>query len=549
MSQTPTVVTRFAPSPTGDLHVGGARTALFNWLLARRHGGQYLLRIEDTDRARSTESAVDALFRDLAWLGLDHDNAADVPRQSNRVAEYDKLVDDLKNRGSAYDAYETRDELEAQRRAAAMRRQPYLYQRPAYTDDQLRRFKDEGRTPAVRFKMEVKPWSFDDVVLGPNQGVAADQVQDFVIRKTDGMPTYHFGVVVDDEAMNVTHVLRGQEHLLNTVQHVALMEALGYDRPTFAHLPVILNDTSGSKLSKRDKDNAVRDAAEKWMRETNGDAGALAAASGVAAERIEKWTAGKKQKVQLDAADQKAVMAAVGMGRGDLPEIDVADFRESGYLPETLLNFLALLGWSPGHDIERMSLDEMVGRFDLSGVGKSNARFDRKKLTAFSTVDFEHTTPERKLAAMRDYLSVHPDSPLAGLDDDRLGRLLAMNAGFHVLREVEEKSAFFFQEADELEYDPKAVEKVLRKNDAAGLANLRADRAVLAGVDDWSVPAIEQAIKARCEETGQGLGKVAQPLRVALSGGTVSPPIFDTTAFLPKPEVLARIDRCLAACG
>jgi glutamyl-tRNA synthetase len=541
----PAVVTRFAPSPTGDLHVGGARTALFNYLFAKNQGGRYLLRIEDTDRARSTDSAVDALYRDLDWLGLDHDNAGDVPKQSDRVADYDKLIDELKGRDLAYDAYETPEELDAQRRESAMRRQQYLYKRPAYTEDQLKRFKDEGRVPAVRFKMVVQPWHFDDLVLGPNQGVDAEQVQDFVIRKRDGMPTYHFGVVVDDHWQGITHVLRGKEHLLNTVQHVALMDALGYPRPQFAHLPTILNDTSGAKLSKRDKDNAIRAAAEAWLKDGHTIAD-LATASGLPVETLDKWFTGKKAKVQLDAADQDRVMRGIDMPATALPEIDVADFRQSGYLPETLLNFLALLGWSPGNDLERMSMPEMIEKFGLDRVGKSDARFDRKKLTAFSTVDFEHAPLDRQLAAFKDYLAVNEPGPLADCDDGQLRQLLKMNAGFHTLREVPEKSAFFFEDAAQIEYDPKAVQKVLLKNDAVGLGNLRADRELLAGLPEWTADAIEAALKDRCEKTGQGLGKVAQPLRVALTGGTVSPPIFDTLAFLPQAEVLKRIDRCLA---
>ena len=258
MPDFPKVVTRFAPSPTGYLHVGGARTALFNWLLARHSGGAFYLRIEDTDLARSTDAAVDAVLEDMKWLGLDWNNADDLMFQSRRTDVYNKLFDDLMSRGLAYEAWESKEELDNQRQQAQRAKRPYLYKRPTYTDEQVAAFKAEERTPVLRFKMEVKDYHFDDAVLGPKQGVDASQVQDFVIRKADGMPTYHFAVVVDDHEMGVTHVLRGQEHLLNTCQHIALMEALDYQRPTFAHLPVILK-TDGSKMGKRDRDKIVKE--------------------------------------------------------------------------------------------------------------------------------------------------------------------------------------------------------------------------------------------------------------------------------------------------
>ncbi len=266
----PDVVTRFAPSPTGYLHVGGARTALFNWLLARHAGGTFLLRIEDTDQARSTDAAVDGVLEDLRWLGLDWDNADDLMFQSKRTDIYNKLFDDLISRGLAYEAWESREELANQRAQAQAAKRPYLYPRPSYSEEQIAKFKEEGREPVLRFKMdETKDYYFDDAVLGPKQGIDHRQVQDFVIRKADGMPTYHFAVVVDDNAMGITHVLRGQEHLLNTCQHIALMEALGYERPIFAHLPVILK-TDGSKMGKRDRDKLIKEAVKANARRRSG---------------------------------------------------------------------------------------------------------------------------------------------------------------------------------------------------------------------------------------------------------------------------------------
>src|SRR5437016_306745 len=242
------VVTRFATSRTGYLHVGGARTALFSWLLARHHGqgGRFLLRIEDTDLARSTEQATTQLLEDLRWLGLHWDNAEPV-YQSKRLDVYNTIIDGLIARGLAYKAYETPQELDALRKIAEKEKRSFIYRRRAVSDEEIRRYESEGRPHVVRFATPVKAYTFDDAVLGPGQGVGPEQVQDFVIRKSDGMPTYHFAVVVDDAEMGITHVLRGQEHTLNTVNHIALQEALGYPRPVYGHLPIILNP-DGSKM-------------------------------------------------------------------------------------------------------------------------------------------------------------------------------------------------------------------------------------------------------------------------------------------------------------
>lgn len=537
------VVTRFAPSPTGYLHVGGARTALFNWLLSRHHGGTFFLRIEDTDLARSTEAAVHAVIEDLSWLGLICDNADNLMFQSRRTATYDGIIDDLKGRDLAYDAWETPDELANMRQQAMRAKRPFLYRRPGYTPDQLRRFADEGRKPVVRFAMPVRDYWFDDAVLGPHQGVDARQVQDFVIRKADGMPTYHFAVVVDDAEMGITHVLRGQEHLLNTVNHIALMEALDYRRPIFAHLPVILK-TDGSKMSKRDRDKAVRDAVKKHLSGAAMDAAALAGIAGLDGSRLAGWI--EDEQSQLDPSEHEALMPHVGLASADLPAISVHDFRKDGYLPEVLNNFLALLGWSSGTDRERYNMDELVREFTLERVGRANAKFDYKKLLAFNTETCDQAPIDRLLAGVRDYLACNPTSPLRAATDDELRQVLRMNSGFHIFAEVDAKSRFFFVPDEAVEYDPRAVEKVLRKGQPSGLELLRELRDLLAEQADWSHDALESAVKGFCDTRGVGLGKIAQPARVAVSGGAVSPPIFHTLAFLGRARCLARIDRCLA---
>lgn len=540
-----TLVCRFAPSPTGYLHVGGARTALFNWLLARHTGGKFLLRIEDTDLARSTEDATRQLVEDLSWLGLKWDNEHLV-YQSKRLHVYNKVIEGLMNRDLAYEAWETSEELDAMRAQAAKAKRPFLYRRRRYNADELRRFRDEGRTPVVRFAMPVREYRFHDTTLGKDVVQTPHEIQDFVIRKGDGMPTYHFGVVVDDAEMGITHVLRGLEHLLNTVPHIGLQEALGYPRPTYAHLSVMLNPETGEKLSKRDRDRRIRRRTQEWMRSTKKQPADVAALAGMTEERLAHWLAA--DTVQLDLSEQPRVMRVVGLTEGDLPEIMIHDFRRNGYTPEVLNNFLALQGWSPGGDLEQMSVEQMVEKFSLDRINPSNPKFNRDKLKAFSTDFFGSAPVSRQLSALRDYLEVNPESPLRAATDAQLADVLAMNKGFHVLREVDEKSRFLFVSDAELTWAPESVEKVLLKNDRQGLAALRDVREILAGLSDWSAaPSLETPVKAYAEAKALGMGKVAQPLRVAVTGTAVSPPIFESLVFLGKDRTLARIDRCLAS--
>ena len=536
MSTAP-VVDRFAPSPTGYLHVGGARTALFNWLQARHTGGKFLLRIEDTDLARSTEQAMLQLLEDLRWLGLQWDNP-ELVFQSKRLPTYNKIIDGLIARRLAYKAYDTPEELDAMRKEAEKAKRQFVYRRGPAPAEQAAKFESQGRVPVVRFIMAVKEYRFADEVLGEIT-LPADEADHFVIRKSDGMPTYHFAVVVDDAEMQITHVLRGQEHTKNTFRHLALQEALGYPRPAYAHLTTIQNP-DGTKMGKRDRDKAVRQRAQEWLKSTKKSTGDLAVLSGLPEERMAGWIADNKK--QLDIPEQLAVMHIIGLHAVELPEILVHDFRKNGYLPEALLNFLALLGWSPGGDRERMSMEEMVQLFSLDRVGKSNPKFDRTKLLAFNTEAAAAAPVERLVRAFRDYLSVNPESPLNQADDASLARLLQMKKGFRLLREVDESSRFLFTPDDQIVYAADAVEKVLKKQN--GLSVLRDLRPILTGLPDWTAAALDAAVKGYAEKTGLGLGKVAQPLRVAVSGGTISPPIFESLEFLGRDRTLARIDRC-----
>jgi glutamyl-tRNA synthetase len=271
----------------------------------------------------------------------------------------------------------------------------------------------------------------------------------------------------------------------------------------------------------------------------------LAAACGFAPAMLNDWIGDTRK--QLDLSPQQSLMRATGLRETDLPEILVHDFRKNGYLPEALLNFLALLGWSPGGDRERMTMDELTQLFSLDRVLKSNPKFDRGKLLAFNTEAAAAATPQRLLEAFKDFLAVNPDSPLTGADDAALARVLAMRKGFRLFRDVEESSRFLFVPDERIEYQPDAVDKVLKKNDAQGLNVLRDLRPILHGVTDWKAHDLEAAVNRYGEQKGLGLGKIAQPIRVAVSGGTVSPPIFESLEMLGRERALSRIDRCVAA--
>jgi glutamyl-tRNA synthetase len=306
---------------------------------------------------------------------------------------------------------------------------------------------------------------------------------------------------------------------------------------------VILN-TDGSKMGKRDRDKKIRHHVNIWLKNTKKTPEDLAALSGLPAERVSWWLADDGR--QLNGEEQEQLMPVIGLAERDLPEVLVHDFRANGYLPDVLLNFLSLLGWSPGSDKERMSVGEMIQLFSVERIGQANAKFSRDKLLAFNTEACAAQGATQLLPAMRDFLSVNPESPLNAADDAALVKVIEMNSGMRTLREVEEKSRFFFIPDDEIDYDSQAVEKVLLKNEKQGLTALRGVRDVLQQANDWTAQGLEATIKSYAESSGLGLGKVAQPIRVAISGTTVSPPIFASLELLGKTKSLRRIENCLA---
>ncbi len=445
-----TIRTRFAPSPTGHLHVGGARTALFCWAYAKGRRGTFILRIEDTDQKRSSDAATAAMMEDLKWLGIDWDEGPF--HQSQRLDLYRRHADDLVKRGLAS--------------------------------------LDAG---AVRFRVpRSRAVSFHDEVRG-EVSVSATELEDFVIMKADGYPTYHFAVVVDDELMGVTHVIRAQEHLSNTPRHILLQEALGFRRPVYAHISLIFNP-DGSKMSKRDKDRAD----------------------------------------------------ALGL---PLPEIDVEDFRRAGYLPDVIVNYLALLGWSPGESVEKFSRGFLVEHFDLGRVIKSPARFDRDKLLAFNLDAIQATPPDEFRTKLAEHgRRYHPEFvSRLGAEFDLFAR--SNQARSKTLDDPYRSCRFLMVPDDEIVYErSKGVQKALAgAQHPNGYERLEALLPLLEGLREWTVERLEEAVSAYAQQHAGGqLGGIAQPLRIAVTGGTVSPAIFETLALLGRDSTLSRIRRCLS---
>ncbi len=533
------IVTRFAPSPTGYLHVGGARTALFNWLWAKRAGGKFILRIEDTDVKRSTPTATKQVIEDLRWLGIDWDEGPEVDGpngpylQSQRRDIYNEYLKKLLDSGQAYYCFDTPEELDELRAKATAEKKTFIYPRPKVFPDskEADKARQENRPVVVRLVMPDEAIIVKDIVRG-EVTFAAGAFSDFIIQKSDGFPTYHFACVVDDELMGVTDVIRGQEHLMNTPSHQALQKALGFKTPTYAHMSVTVSDTGG-KLSKRERPKALRNtiAALKDI-----DLEKLAHVAKISTEQVQSFLA---SKTTPDMPGIDAMAEYLGVS---LPEINVVDFFKSGYLPETMVNFLALLGWNPGDDREIMPLAELIQAFDLTRLTKTNSLFDRKKLLAFNTEHIGMAEAEKLLRHFKDYLKVN-SSPLLKANDELLAELLKANKGARTLAEIEKKSKFLFVENDKIKYDEKAVKKVLKKHD--GLAMLKIVRDKLAVMDELTEEKIETMLRSLAEEKQVGLGKVAQPLRVAICGTTISPPIFDSVKMLGKEDTLARIDIAL----
>jgi glutamyl-tRNA synthetase len=462
-----TVRTRFAPSPTGFLHIGGARTALYCWLEARRRGGEFLLRIEDTDRERSTDAAVQAILDAMQWLGLTADKAPIY--QTQRLARYQQVANELVAAGKAYYAYESRGEIEAMREAAMAAGEKPRYN--GYYRDRDEPWRDDPNR-VIRFKTPHEgSVVFDDRIKGRVEWANAE-LDDLVIFRSDGWPTYNFAVVVDDSDMGITEVIRGDDHVNNTPRQINIYEALGAGIPEFAHLPMIL-DKDGKKLSKR--------------------------------------------------------TSAVG----------VMEYREQGFLPHALLNYLVRLGWSHG-DQEIFSLQEMVALFDIGDVNKTASRFDMEKLAWINQHYLKSDDPQALVPEFEWHLR------RAGVDTAGgpapVDVLVALRERVHTFVEMVERARIWY--APIAQWDDKAVAKHLRNANAAPiLRELKTQLAVLA---TWSPAAIHDVVAEVATQLDLGMGKVAQPLRVAMTGTQVSPSIEDTVYLAGQARALQRIDDAMA---
>jgi glutamyl-tRNA synthetase len=478
---------RMAPSPTGPLHIGTARTSLYNYLAARHAGGTYVLRIEDTDTARSTVEFERDIIDHLHWLGISWDEGPQVAggddvgaygpyRQSQRFERYAGEANRLLESGHAYRCWCTPEELDAVRHEQEAAKEPPRYNGRCLrlTDAERASFEAEGRPSVIRFRVEPEKIRFDDLIRGE---VEFDNtlLGDFVIVRNDGVPLYHFTVVVDDEAMEITHVIRGEDHLSNTPKHIALIRALGYREPRFGHMPLILNPDR-TKMSKR------------------------------------------------------------------LLETGIGAYREDGYLPEALVNFMAFLGWSPGTEEEIFTLEELVDRFDLSKVHKGGAIFDRDRLDHLNGVYIRSLADEQLALRLRTWIpEAVADADLVRmvpLIRERLVRLADAPALLGFTWEPDEVVASWY--GPELLYPKKAGPVEAR-------AALQRAAEVLAELDDadFSADLLEQRCREAADGAGMKAGDFFTPMRVAVTGRTVSPPLFDSLELLGRERSLARIGLAL----
>jgi nondiscriminating glutamyl-tRNA synthetase len=489
----PTIRVRIAPSPTGPLHIGTARTALFNFLYARHVGGTFLFRLEDTDVARSTFDHERDILEGLHWLGITWDEGPDVAggddigpygpyRQMRRLDRYREAADRLLAQDLAYPCFCTPEELEADRKAQEAAHQPprYVGRCAHLTPEERAARVAEGRKPALRFRVRPGVVAWTDLIRDLIEIDTANIGGDFVIVRADGTPLYHFTVVVDDAAMEISHVIRGEDHVSNTPKHILLFEALGHPVPEFGHLPLILNP-DGTKMSKRKSQTAVD------------------------------------------------------------------DYRAEGFIPEGLVNYLSFLGWSPGTEEDVLSLDQVIERFELEKVQKGGARFDRDRLEWLNGQWIRRLEPEDLIDRLRPFLE-------RALDGGRIDWLPTEEELRTLLPVIQERLPTLgavvdlvgFLWVNELQVDP-AILVPKRWDAATTREGLGAARAVLAAHDTvtWEADELEPPLRALVEERGWKAGDLFMAIRVATTGRTATPPLFDTLVALGRDRTLARIDAAI----
>ncbi|GIW87844.1 MAG: glutamate--tRNA ligase [Isosphaeraceae bacterium] len=488
-----TVRTRFAPSPTGYLHIGGVRTALFNWLLARHYGGQFVLRIDDTDQQRHVEQAVARIVEGFRWLGIDWDEGPEVGGaagpyfQSQRTEHYRAAAERLMASGHVYRDYSTEAERAADRAAAEKAKRAYRFRRIEYTEEQLRQFESEGRPYALRFAVPPgRTLRLDDAIKGTVE-FATDEIGDFVILRPDGSPLYNFASVVDDVTMGITHVIRAEEHLSNTFPQLLIFEALGARLPVFAHVPYVAEPGSKAKMSKRKMEEYAK-------------AGIL---------------------------------------------LYLHDYIERGYLPEAVLNYLARLGWSYDGTQEIFTREELIEKFTLERVNSSPASHDQDKLFWIEGEWMRAQPMDRKVAGCAEFLAREGlvRLPLDPATRSRLEAVItALGDRLKTFSDVVKLGRYFFTET--LTHDPDAVRKRLRKDGVVEM--LRELDDLLARTEPFDLATLEAAVHAYAEQTGRKMGDVVNPLRVATTGQAVGPGLYDCLVILGRESCRRRIGETIA---
>jgi glutamyl-tRNA synthetase len=521
------VRTRFAPSPTGYLHIGGVRTALFNWLFARQHGGQFLLRIDDTDAERNVAEALLPILNGFKWLGLDWDEGpTDDGRssrgpcgsyfQSQRLPRYQEAAQKLLASGFAYRDFATTEEIKAEREQADRDKRAFLYSRRwmAETDADAKRFEAEGRLGVVRLKMPREgKCIIDDLVRGRCE-FDWDKEQDHVIQRADGTCLYHLASVVDDDDFKITHVIRAIEHLPNTPRQVFIAQSLGYELPKYAHLPYVAEPGSQNKLSKR---------------------------------KIPQYLKNPEFKRLYDHGVDIMTRMGQAVQEDTFNPVIVDFYREVGYLPEAIINYLLLLGWSLDDKTEDFTREEMIKSFTLERVTKAPASFDPKKLWAFQDRHLTRLPAKQKVAKMLPFLQqagLVSSPPPCDVGPKLLRIIEATGDRLKVSGDILAYADFFFLPDDQFLYDEKDFVKRLGTPEAKDL--VRKFRDQLAAVEPFEVEPLETMLKSFVEQQGIKIGDIVHAVRVAISGKGVGPGLYDCLAILGKEASLRRIDRALA---
>lgn len=523
------VRTRFAPSPTGYMHIGGMRTALFNWLWARHNGGRFVLRIDDTDRQRNVEEALEPILQAFRWLELEWDEGPEVGGefgpylQSQRFDLYAQSAEKLLAEGKAFRDFDPPEVSRADREAAEKEKRNYLNVRRSLelSDAEVAQSLEEGKPYVVRFLVDRKrKLSIDDAIRGRVEWDCG-QIPDPVILRGDGTPLYNFATVVDDGAMAISHVIRAEEHLSNTPVQVLMHEALGHELPTFAHIPFVAAPGTKEKLSKRDK-------------------------------AIEKYRRNPKFKRMFELADDR--LPKLGLGSSDtLNPVMVAYYETLGYLPEAIFNALARLGWSLNDKTEILSRETVVENFTLERVIKGSAGLDPDKLDSYQLHWMQQRTLDEKITGCLPYLEkagrLDQSPPAApGGTETYVGRLITiLEDRLKIFSDILDYDEYFVAD-DALQYDEKTFKKRLT-NSPDSVALLKKYRDVLAEVEPFDIPTTEASLKGFVEAEGRKLGDVIHALRVAVTGKPKGPGMFDCLALLGKDRCLARVDRALSVSG